>query len=80
MCYSLTGTACFEPSPHYPEWRYSCPAEELDGTPLWHAYEMAHNYGHAIMLCPEHRESHPKVLKKWYIGEAPRHISQGPEP
>jgi hypothetical protein len=69
MCYSNTGKVCFTPDPHYPAWSYSCPAEEADGTSLWHNYEMNRNYGHAIQLCQEHQESHPKVLKKlWSLG------------
>ena len=69
MCYSKSGKAHFGPTPHYPKWAYSCPAEEPDGTPLWHSYEMAHNYEHAIMLCPDHKESHPKVLTKVWKDE-----------
>ena len=64
MCYSKSGTIHFGPTPHHPAWAYSCPAEAPDGTSLWHSFEMDWNTGHAIMLCPEHRETH-QTSKLW---------------
>jgi len=76
MCYSNTGKVCFTPDPHYPAWSYSCPAEEIDvlglgdKINLWHSFEMDYNTEHAIMLCPDHRETH-QTSRLWHNGRNP---------
>jgi hypothetical protein len=41
-----------------------------DKTDLWHSFEMDYNTEHAIILCPEHRETH-QVSKLWHNGRNP---------